>query len=172
MEFESQHCWVPMCTMCVRVGLQGPSGGPGLLCGNRDSWERNKHINKSAAATGGAVFPLLRFYRKSGDGAALSPVAPHHKSHFPLFMLWKFGLVNLSWLAIGNFELHKFIRTKPAFLLRTFIGFDFRLCWLFLHIISSWELIDSLLFSNFNTSDLFLIKHHEWGACWEGALTL
>ena len=30
-------------------------------------------------------FLLVKVYRKSGDGAALSPVAPHHKSHFPLF---------------------------------------------------------------------------------------
>lgn len=79
------------------------------------------------AATGWAVFSLLRFYRKSGDGAALSPVAPHHKSHFPLFKLWKFGLVNLLFFAIGNFQLPEFIRTNSALLLCTFIGFDFRL---------------------------------------------
>lgn len=63
---------------------------------------------------------------------------------FHLFKLWKFGLVNLLFFAIGNFELPEFIRTNPAFLLCTFIGFDFRLFLLFLHR----DLTASLLLSN------------------------
>lgn len=69
-------------------------------------------------------FLLVKVYRKSGDGAALSPVVPHHKSHFPLFKLQKFGLVNLPRFAIGNFELLAFISqpalVKSCFLLNTF----------------------------------------------------
>lgn len=87
------------------------------------------------AATGEAVFSLLRFYHKSGDGVALRPMAPHHKSHFPPFKLWKFGLVNLRCFAIGNSEVHKFGRTDLVFLLCIFIGFDFSLSSLFLHIL-------------------------------------
>lgn len=52
---------------------------------------------------------LVKVYRKSGDGAALSPWVLHHKSHFHLFKLWKPSLVNLAHLAIGNFEPRAFI---------------------------------------------------------------
>lgn len=34
-------------------------------------------------------FLLVKVYLKSGDGAALSPVASHHKSHFPPFQAAK-----------------------------------------------------------------------------------
>lgn len=71
-------------------------------------------------------FLLVKVYRKSGDGAALSPVAPHHKSHFPLFKPWKFALVNLPRSAIGNFELHAFI-SQPALVKCRFFFFLFLL---------------------------------------------
>lgn len=54
-------------------------------------------------------FLLVRVYRKSGDGAALCPVAPHHKSNFHFFKLWKFTLVNLPRCAIGNVKLDSFV---------------------------------------------------------------
>lgn len=67
---------------------------------------------------------MVKVYRKSGNGAALIPVAPHHKSHFPLFKQRKFSLVNLSRSAIGNFELRVFI-SKPALVKSCFLKYFF-----------------------------------------------
>lgn len=77
----------------------------------------------------GGCFLLVKVYRKSVDGAALSPTAPHYKSHFPPFAPQKFPLVNLPCHAIGDIELHTFIRlshrkSNAAFTLMHFFFLD------------------------------------------------
>lgn len=56
-------------------------------CRGWEARERNGRINKAAARHRRGCFLLVRVYRKSGDGAALGPMVPHHKSPFPLFKL-------------------------------------------------------------------------------------
>lgn len=105
-------------TMCLSGRVLDAAGEPSFQI------KREIGVSIKSGRHRRGCFLLVKVYRKSGDGVALSPVAPHHKSHFPLFKLWKFSLVNLSRFAIGNFELHAFISeptlVKSSFLLSTF----------------------------------------------------
>lgn len=86
-----------------------------VACVQRKGLKREIGVSIKCGRHRRGCFLLVKVYRKSGDGAALRPVAPHHKSHFPLFKLRKFSLVNLPHSAIGNIELHAFI-SQPALL--------------------------------------------------------
>lgn len=89
-------------TAPIQIGRLGTGWGISI----KGVWTAGVSIKHAHHRRG--CFLLVKVYRKSGDGAALSPAAPHHKSHFPVPR--HKNLVSLiSRPAIGDFELSTFI---------------------------------------------------------------
>ncbi len=104
------------CGQSVTAAMRTGGSGIGWGISIKGVWTAGVSIKHGHHRRG--CFLLVKVYRKSGDGAALSPVAPHHKSHFPVPR--HKNLVSLiSHPAIGDFEHSTFISSlaeiKPGF---------------------------------------------------------
>ncbi len=112
---KSSNLWA-QCGQSVTAAMR--TGGSGIGWGKsiKGVWTVGVSIKHPHHRRG--CFLLVKVYRKSGDGAALSPAAPQHKSNFPVPR--HKNLVSLiSHPAIGDFELSTFISSlaeiKPGF---------------------------------------------------------